>query len=176
MWRCTSCSAMVTGCPVIPDGGACHGIPAAMRKHKGTGHLLYKFDPIPGSPYAAYICCKVCGASGSQLAWQNLAGKCPGKWTSPTTQQAWSRLNRGKHPHARHGTGNHFFPGIPLPDTAPPQVSTHSGPIGGHYQPLHATPQPPGTPTAAAAVAAHGSPSGPPQQAPPAPAPMPQDR
>ena len=114
-WRCTQCSSMATGCPVKPHGGACAGLPSAMVKAKGKGHDLWKFDPISGSPLAAYVCCRACGASGSQQAWQNLACGCPGKWTSTTTKAAWSRLNVGKHPHPRHGNRQHFFAGVPMP-------------------------------------------------------------
>ena len=114
-WRCTQCGSMATGCPARPSGGACSGLPNAMVSTKGRGHTLWRYDPIPGSPFAAYICCKACGASGSQQAWQNLASTCPGKWTSCTTKAAWTRLNLGKHPHPRHGDRTHFFQGVPMP-------------------------------------------------------------
>ena len=114
-WRCTKCGAMASGCPLQPEGGACHGLPKAVVKPKGRGHVLWRFEPTPASPFAAYICCQMCGASGSQQAWQNLASPCLGKWTSDTTKLAWNRLQEGRHPHPRHKGFHLFYPGVPLP-------------------------------------------------------------
>ena len=114
-WRCTQCGVVAAACPSKPEGGACAGLPKAITTVTGKGHVLWRFDPTPASTFASYVCCKACGASGSPLAWQNLSGSCPGKWTSSTTQQAWSRLQQGKHPHPRHKGRNLFYPGVPLP-------------------------------------------------------------
>ena len=120
-WRCTQCGAMAVASPTQPEGGACTGLPKAMTRHVGAGHQLYSFHPTPGSPFASYICCKDCGASGSQLAWQNLSGTCRGKFTSSSTKLAWSRLNSGQHPHPRHKGKQLFFPGVPLPQRHAPE-------------------------------------------------------
>ena len=114
-WRCTQCGVMASACPSRPSGGACTGLPKAVAKPPGKGHTLWRFEPTPGSPFAAYVCCQSCGASGSQMTWQHLSGPCLGKWTSASTKLAWQRLNSGKHPHQRHKAKNLFFPGVPLP-------------------------------------------------------------
>ena len=113
-WRCIQCSAVASACPTQPVGGACTGLPRAIASRSGRGHVLWRFDPTEGSPFAAYVCCQFCGASGSQMTWQNLSGPCYGKWTSATTKLAWHRLNDGRHPHQRHKGRNLFFPGVPL--------------------------------------------------------------
>ena len=120
-WRCTQCGNTASACPAKPEGGACIGLPKAVAAASGQGHLLWKFDATPGSPFASYVCCELCGASGSQLAWQNLSGPCLGKWTSATTRQAWRRLQAGQHPHPRHKGHGLFFPGVPLPQRHAPK-------------------------------------------------------
>ena len=121
------------GMPSQTERGACKGFPPALTHTKGSGHTLWKFDPLPDSPFATYVCCMECGASGSMQAWQNLAIRCPGEWTSPSTQQAWSRLNRGKHPHTRHGNRQHFHTGVligaPTRAPPPPPPPAHQPPV-----------------------------------------------
>ena len=119
-WRCTQCGSMASACPAQPEGGACTGLPKAVVAKKGKGHVLWRFAPTPNSPFAAYICCQDCGASGSMLAWQHLSGTCTGKWTSSTTKSAWHRLSVGMHPHNRHKGEHLFFPGVPLPEGQAP--------------------------------------------------------
>ena len=63
-WRCTQCGSMATACPAQPEGGACTGLPKAMVAKKGKGHVLWRFEPTPNSPFAAYICCQECGGIG----------------------------------------------------------------------------------------------------------------
>ena len=119
-WRCVQCGATAGGSPTQPTGGACTGLPKAMAARIGKGHVLHKFDPTPGTRFAPYVCCELCGASGSQLAWQHLSGSCAGKFTSATTKMAWQRLQNGKHPHPRHKGDHLFFPGVPLPQRQAP--------------------------------------------------------
>ena len=114
VWRCTQCGSIASASPSQPAKGTCTGLVGALSAPRHLGHKLYKFDPRPGTAYATYVCCGLCGASGSSRACQYLAKPCNGVWASRSTKRAWERLESGKHPRSGRRGNRLFWPGVLL--------------------------------------------------------------
>ena len=100
-WRCTLCGQVTnTGQLTSPEAQRCPGVSRVLAQ-VGRGHRLVRYRPIPGAPDMAecFSCLNCCRTATSQ---QVFAAPCDEQIT-PGRRSFYNRVERGLHPHPRHG-------------------------------------------------------------------------